>query len=211
MRLAFAPTTVTVRNVTAGHRDQDGRLTLTHVGDVTVTLHPMSRDELADWEWITDDLNIGVDQTTHRLAMRGWTVRHARAGVVGLLFQGAGTRVHVEWYDPTSGEFLSSGSVTRHVRHGAAAIVNARQQAGHGLPTDTPPAPVRRPEPAHADNYEGLHVRYRGSLEELHGDTFNAERCACGCGLYELWEIGARGPIARHVRGSSLAPARAAA
>ncbi|MGY1548315.1 hypothetical protein [Streptomyces sp. MN6] len=210
MRLAFAPSTVTVRNVTAGHRDRTSRITLTHVGDVTVTLHPMTRDELAEWEWATDTLNIGVDERTHRLAMRGWTVRHAQAGVVGLLFQGAGTRVHVEWYDPTEGDFFSAGHVASRVRHGAAAIVDARQRAGHCLPADTVPAPVR-PEPARADDYERLRVRYHGSIEELRGQTFNAERCACGCGLHELWEIGGHAALARHVRGSSLAPWRLAA
>ncbi|MGN7135544.1 hypothetical protein [Streptomyces pseudogriseolus] len=209
MRLAFAASTVTVRNVAPGHRDATGRITLTDVGDVTVTLHPMTRAELADWEWATDTLNIGIDEHAHRLAMRGWTVRHAQAGVVGLLFQGAGTRVHVEWFDPTEGDFLSAGHVVAHVRHGAAAIVHARQHAGHGLPAD--PAPARVPAPARTDDYEGLRVRYHGSIEELHGETFNAERCACGCGLHELWEIGAHAPLARHVRGSSLAPWRLAA
>ncbi|MFJ8606315.1 hypothetical protein ACIRH0_03875 [Streptomyces sp. NPDC093675] len=74
-----------------------------------MTLEGITRTELAEWERATDDLNIGVAEDIHRLAMNGWNVVHGQTGVIGLLFQGAGTLVHIEWYDPANRESFSVG------------------------------------------------------------------------------------------------------
>lgn len=200
---------VTVRNVTEGRRNDAGEMTITHLGEVTVSLQAMSRAELAEWEWATDALNIGMDEEIHRMAMEGWKVLHPEAGVIGLLFQGAGTRVHVEWYDPATGDFLAAGWAATP-RHGAALIVNARQAAGHGVPVDVTPEPYRAPEPTrpawYADHTE---VIYHGSLHQLHGDTYRLEACECfECDGYQLYTCGeVWNVVAHHVRHTSVTAA----
>ncbi|WP_413808154.1 hypothetical protein [Streptomyces sp. OE57] len=200
---ATAAHTFTIRNVTEGHRNAAGEMTLTHLGDVTVTLQGMTRAEIAEWEWATDALNIGLEEEIHRLTVNGWKVIHPEAGVIGLLFQGAGTRVHVEWYDPAAGDFLSAGYAAK-LRHGAARVVDARQAAGHGVPVDVVPEPVKAPaRPVWLA--EGTKVRYHGSVEELRGGTFRVEECECfECDGYQLYALDVWFVVARHVRPGSV-------
>lgn len=206
--MAVKPITVTVPNVTAGQRDASGALTIRSLGDVTVTLQGMTRAELQEWEWATDALALdGVDEATHRLAMNGWKVLHG-GEVVGLLFQGAGTRVHVEVYDPASGDFLAAGWAAK-LRHGAALIVDARQASGHGLAVDAVPAPYRAPEPSrpawYADHTE---VLYHGSLDQLRGKVLRLEECECyECDGYQLYACDRWNVVAQHVRHTSVTAA----
>lgn len=199
--------TVTVRNTTTGHRDATGEMVLTHLGDVTVTLEGMTRAELADWEWATDELNTrGIDEDVFRLTVEGWKVVHPVAGVVGLLFQGAGSRVHVDWYDPANDDFFAAGWAAK-LRHGAAQVVHARQRAGHGVPVDVAQEPVKAPAAAcPVWLEEGTLVRYHGSIEQLHGQEFRVYECArfdeCDhwdCDGYALVPVGDWRPVAVHV------------
>ncbi|MFJ1733269.1 hypothetical protein [Streptomyces sp. NPDC088254] len=166
----------------------------------------MTRAEVAEWEWATDALNTrGIDEDAFRLTVNGWKVVH-QGDVVGVLFQGAGTRVHVEWYDPANADFFSA-AWTRNLRHGAAQVVHARQQAGHGVPVDVAPEPVKAPQPVRPVWLEeGTQVRYHGSIEQLHGQEFRVHECArfddCqhwDCNGYALVPIGDWRPIALHV------------
>lgn len=197
--------TVTVPNVTEGRRDASGNLTIHALGDITLTLQGMTRDELQEWEWATDALALpGVDEATHRLAMNGWKVVHG-GQVVGLLFQGAGTRVHVEVYDQAAGDYLPAGWVAK-LRHGAAAVVYARQAAGQALPVDPVPAPVRTPEPARPAWYaDGTEVVYHGSLDRLRGTVLRLEECECyECDGYQLYACEPWNVVAHHVRQTSV-------
>lgn len=207
--MAVKPITITVHDVTVGQRDAAGALTVRSLGDVTVTLQGMTRAELAEWEWATDALALdGVDEATHRLAMNGWKVLHA-GEVVGLLFQGAGTRVHAEVYDPAAGDFLSAGWAAK-LRHGAALVVNARQAAGHGLPADVVPAPYRAPEPARPAYYaDQTEVLYHGSLDQLRGKVLRLEACECwDCDGYQLYVCEVSNVVARHVCHTSVTAAQ---
>ncbi|MBP5926718.1 hypothetical protein F3K32_42695 [Streptomyces sp. LBUM 1483] len=194
----------TTRNVTAGERSAAGDMVLRHLGDVTLTLEGMTRAEVTEWEWATDALNTrGLAEDVYRLTVNGWRVVHPEAGVVGLLFQGAGTRVHVEWYDAVNGDFFSAGWV-RNLRHGAAAIVNARQHVGQGLPVDVEPEPYQAPEPVRPVWLsDGTQVRYHGSLAQLSGGTYWVMECDwCDCERYQLMGPTTRGgwaPVALHV------------
>ncbi|MFD0509421.1 hypothetical protein ACFQ0G_53945 [Streptomyces chiangmaiensis] len=139
--------TFTTRNVTVGERNTAGEMVLRHLGDVTLTLEGMTRAEVADWADITDALNTrGINEEAFRLSVNGWKVIHPETGVVGLLFQGYGSRVHVEWYDVVNDDYFSAGW-TLNLRHGAAQIVNARQHAGQGIPVDVQPEPVKASVP----------------------------------------------------------------
>ncbi|MFI5814934.1 hypothetical protein ACIA7S_28745 [Streptomyces sp. NPDC051643] len=198
--------TFTTRNVTAGQRNDTGEMVLHTVGHVTTELVGMLPPELAEWEWATDALNTrGWDEELFRLTIRGWKVVHPEAGVVGLLFQGAGTRVHVEWYDPANEDFFSAGW-SANLRHGTAQAVFARQTAGHGLPADVEPEPYKAPKPVHPVWLEnGTVVRYHGSLAQLSGGTFRVEscyrteECDLDCDGYALYRIGEWWPCAIHV------------
>ncbi len=205
---AIREITLTVRNITEGRRTA-GLLAIYHLGDVTVTLQGMSRAELAEWEWLTDDLALqGVDLDTHRLAMNGCKVL-CRGELVGLLFQGAGTLVHAEVYIPTADDFLTAGR-SRKLRHGAAALIHARLAAGHALPVDPEPTPYRAPEPArpawYADHTE---VLYHGSLDQLRGNVLRLEECECwDCDGYQLYaHDDRRAVVAHHVRHTSVTAA----
>jgi hypothetical protein len=206
---ATATHSLTVRNVAEGTRSAAGELTITSLGDVTVTLQGMSRAEIAEWEWATDALNIGVAEDIHRMAVNGWKVLHPEAGVIGLLFQGAGTRVHAEWYDRDAEDFLSAGWSAK-LRHGAAQIVYARQTAGQGVPVDVIPEPYKAPEPSrpawYADHTE---VLYHGSLHQLHGGTYRLEECECfDCDGYQLYASDVWNVVAQHVRHTSVTAAQ---
>jgi hypothetical protein len=197
--------TFTTRNVTAGERNEAGEMVIRHLGDVTVTLEGMLPPELSEWEWASAALNTrGWDEEQFLLTMRGWRVVHPEAGVVGVLLQGYGTRVHVEWYDAVNEDYFSAGWV-RNLRHGAAAIVNARQHTGQGLPVDVEPepyvapaAPVRLPA--------GTRVRYHGTFAMTFSDLgiseFQVFGCDCDewrCSGYELHVAGLYEPVAQHV------------
>ncbi|MEE1838177.1 hypothetical protein [Streptomyces sp. SP17KL33] len=198
----------TTRNVTAGERSAAGDMVLRHLGDVTLTLEGMTRAEVAEWEWATDALNTrGLDEDTYRLTVKGWRVVHPEAGVVGLLFQGAGSRVHVEWYDAVNGDFFSAGWV-RNLRHGAAAIVNARQHVGQGLPVDVEPEPYKAPKPVRPVRLkDDTLVRYHGSIEQYSGGIFRVFECSIfdecknwdTCEGYALLPVGSWRPCAVHV------------
>lgn len=203
--------TFTTRNVTAGERNTAGQMVLRHLGDVTVTLEGITRAEVADWADITDALNTrGIDQDTFRLTVNGWKVLHG-GDVVGLLFQGAGSRVHVEWYDPTNNDFFHA-AWTRSLRHGAAQIVNARQHAGHGLPVDAQPEPAKTPATSGtAWLRNGTPVRYHGTFAMAFSDLgitdFRVYACDdgdCPCDGYELHTSGLYEPVAVHVRLGSV-------
>ena len=200
--------TFTTRNVTAGQGNTTGDMVLRTVGDVTVTLEPMTRSEVAEWEYIADGLNTrGWDEKQFRLTVRGWKVIHG-GQVVGILLQGAGTRVHVEWYDAINGDFFPA-AWTRNLRHGAAAIINARQRAGQGLPADAQPEPVKAPQPVRPTVLrDGTQVDYHGSLEHLRGARFWVMECECfECDRYQLMEATSRGgwvTAALHVRPASV-------
>jgi hypothetical protein len=193
----------TTRNVTAGERNEAGEMVLRHLGDVTVSLEGMTRAEVADWADLTDALNTrGFDEETFRLTVNGWKVVHPEVGVVGLLFQGVGTRVHVEWFDAANEDYFSAGWVA-NLRHGAAAVVNARQHAGQGLPVDVVPEPAPHKAPA-APVWlrNGTPVRYHGSLEELCGREFRVFACDygdCECDGYELRWLNHYDTVAVHV------------
>lgn len=204
--------TFTTRNVTAGERNDAGDMVLRHLGDVTVTLEGMTRTEVAEWEWATDALNTrGISEDIFRLTVNGFKVIHPEAGVVGVLLQGAGTRVHVEWYDQVNGDFFSA-AWTRNLRHGAAQIVFARQHAGQGLTVDAQPEPIKAPAPATPVWLEnGTVVRYHGSLQQLSGGVFRIEECyradECDnwdCQGYALYRIGVWRPCALHVGPGSV-------
>ena len=197
----------TTRNVTVGERNAAGVMVLRHLGDVTLTLEGMLPNELADWAWASAGLNTrGWNEKQFLLTVRGWKVVHPEAGVVGVLLQGAGTRVHVEWYDAVNNDFFFA-AWTRNLRHGAAQIVNARQHAGQGLPVDVEPEPYKAPEPVRPVWLEnGTHVRYHGSLDQVSGGTFRIEECyrtdECDnwdCQGYALYQVGAWRPCAVHV------------
>lgn len=203
--------TFTTRNVTAGERNAAGDMVLRHLGNVTLTLQSMTRAEVAEWEWATDALNTrGIDEDIFRLTVNGWTVIHPEAGVVGVLLQGAGSRVHVEWYDPANDDYFPA-AWTRNLRHGVAQIVNARQHAGHGLLVDVEPEPYTAPEPVYPVWLKnGTTVRYHGSISELSGETFRVEfcyrteECDLDCDGYALYRIGAWRPCAVHVGPGSV-------
>lgn len=203
--------TFTTRNVTAGERTAAGEMVLRHLGNVTLTLEGMTRAELADWTDITDALNTrGIDEDHFRLAVNGWKVIHPQAGVVGLLFQGAGTPVHVEWYDAVNDDYFSAGWTSglgaSGLRHGAAAIVHARQHAGQGLPVDVEPEPVKEPAvqgPVWLK--EGTPVRYHGTFAMTFSDLgitdLRVYWCGegdCDCDMYEL-RMGRYETVALHV------------
>lgn len=199
--------TFTTRNITAGERNTAGEMVLRHLGDVTLTLEGMTRAEVADWADITDALNTrGVDEETFRLTVNGWKVTHAEAGIVGLLFQGVGSRVHVEWYDAANDDFFSAGW-TRNLRHGAAQIVNARQHADQGLAVDAQPEPIKAPAPVRPVWLkDGTLVRYHGSLEQFASGIFRVYECEmfaeCNhwdCKGYALLPAGSWRPCAVHV------------
>ncbi|MCX4911843.1 hypothetical protein [Streptomyces sp. NBC_00878] len=202
--------TFTVRNVTAGQRNDAGEMVLRQIGDITLTLEGMTRTEIAEWQWATDALNTrGIDEEMFRLTVNGWKVVHETAGVVGVMLQGAGTRVHVEWYDAVNGDFFSA-AWTRNLRHGAAQIVNARQHAGQGLPVDFVPEPVKAPETVPAVHPVWLEndtlVRYHGSIQQLSGGIFRVYECAVmdqcdhwDCNGYALLPVGSWKPCAVHV------------
>jgi hypothetical protein len=201
----------TTRNVVAGTRNDAGEMVLRTLGDVTLALEGMLPNELADWEWAAATLNTrGWNEEQFLLTVRGWKVVHPEAGVVGVLLQGAGTRVHVEWYDSVNGDFFSAGWV-RNLRHGAAAIVNARQHVGQGVPVDVEPEPYQAPVsvvPVWLDR--GTVVRYHGSLDQLVDGTFRIEECyrveACDldCDGYALYRVGEYWPCALHVHPSHV-------
>jgi hypothetical protein len=218
--------TFTTRNVTAGQRNDAGEMVLRTLGDVTLTLQGMTRTEIAEWEWATDALNTrGISEDLFRLTVNGYKVVHPEAGVVGLLFQGAGTRVHVEWYDPANNDFFSA-AWTRNLRHGAAQIINARQHAGHGLPADVRPEPYQAPA-AQSPVWlkEGTRVRYTGTFATTFSDLGISEFLVYGCdcddlgcrGRYELnirlWDAPNYGPVtdvvAQHVHPDHVTPVAA--
>ncbi|NUR01328.1 MAG: hypothetical protein HOY79_33830 [Streptomyces sp.] len=196
----------TTRNVTAGERNEAGVMVLRTVGDVTVTLEGMLPAELGDWEWAAAGLNTrGWNEAQFLLTVRGWKVMHG-GEVVGVLLQGAGTRVHVEWYDAVNGDFFSA-AWTGNLRQGAAQVVNARQTAGQGLPVDVEPEPVKAPESVRPVWLEDRTVvRYHGSLEQISGGIFRVHECAkfdeCDrwdCEGYALVPIDGYRPCALHV------------
>ncbi|MER5642837.1 hypothetical protein ABT095_38615 [Kitasatospora sp. NPDC002227] len=191
----MAANTLTVRGLTASQRDEAGHLTITSLGDITVSLQGMPAAELAEWQWLTNTLNPGLDEETHRLTVTGWKVTHPAAGTIGLLFQGYGTRFHIEWFNPEIDDFCSAGQQAR-LRHGVAQILNARQHHGHPVPVDPQPE-AAEPAPAEAPPTRlpgGTLIRYSGSLQDLHGETFLAYACDggdedfCDCGKYELYD-----------------------
>lgn len=199
--------TFTTRNVTAGQRNATGEMVLRHLGDITLTLEGMTRTEVADWADITDALNTrGINEETFRLTVNGWKVVHPEAGTVGLLFQGYGTRVHVEWFDAMNEDSFSAGWV-RNLRHGVAAVINARQHAGQGLPGDVQPKPIKAAAPVRPVWLEdGTLVRYHGSLVQLAGGIFHVYECSLfnecvhwGCEGYALLPVGSWRPCAVHV------------
>jgi hypothetical protein len=198
--------TLTTRNVLAGERNTEGEMVLHAIGDVTVTLEGMLPAELADWHWAAAALNTrGWDEAQFLLTVRGWKVLHD-GETVGILLQGAGTRVHVEWYDKVNGDFFSA-AWTRNLRQGAAQIVFARLQAGQGLTSDVEPEPYRAPEQARPVWLEnGTQVRYHGSIAQLSGETFRVYECArfdeCDhwdCNGYALIPVASWRPVAVHV------------
>lgn len=210
--------TFTTRNVTATERNTADNLVLRHLGDVTVTLKGMTRDEVAEWEWASDALNTrGWDEKQFRLTVNGWKVLHD-GQVIGMLLQGAGTRVHTEWYDTVNSDFFTA-AWTRNLRHGAAAIVNARQHAGQGLPADVQPEPIQAPQPVRPVWLEdGTLVRYHGSLAQLAGETFRVRECCrfdeCDnwdCQGYALVPAGGWRPVALHVGLGSVTAVKSAA
>lgn len=199
--------TFTTRNVIAGQRNTAGQMVLRTLGDVTLTLQGMTRTEVADWADITDALNTrGIDDETFRLTVNGWKVVHPEAGVVGLLFQGAGTRVHVEWYDVVNDDFFSA-AWTRNLRHGAAQIVNTRQRADQGLPADVQTEPYKASAaPSSKRLRNGTPVRYHGTYSMVFSDLgvgdFRVHGCDCdelACRGYALHTSGLYEPVAVHV------------
>lgn len=200
--------TFTTRNVTAGQRNDAGQMVLRVIGDVTLTLEGMLPNQLADWEWASAGLNTrGWNEEQFLLTVRGWKVIHPQAGVVGVLLQGAGTRVHVEWYDAVNGDFFSAAKV-RNLRQGAAQIVFARQHARQGLPVDATPEPIAAPKESARPVWleAGTVVRYHGSIQQLHGKTFRVDECArfdeCehwDCNGYALIPVHGWRPSAIHV------------
>lgn len=198
--------TLTTRNVLAGERNTEGEMVLRNLGDVTVTLEGMLPAELADWEWAAAALNTrGWDEAQFLLTVRGWKVLHG-GETVGVLLQGAGTRVHVEWYDAVNNDFFSA-AWTRNLRQGAAQIVFARLQAGQGLAVDVKPEPVKAPQPVNPVWLDGgTQVRYHGSIEQLTGGIFRVYECArydeCDhwdCNGYALIPVDYWRPVAVHV------------
>lgn len=199
--------TFTTRNVTAGERNTAGKMVLHHLGDITLTLEGMTRTEVANWVDITDALNTrGIDEETFRLTVTGWKVVHPEAGTVGLLFQGYGSRVHVEWFDAVNEDFFSAGWV-RNLRHGVAAVINARQHVGQGLSADVQPKPIKtatlvRPVPLE----DGTLVRYHGSLVQFIDGIFRVHECSIfdecehsDCEGYALLPVDSWQPCAVHV------------
>ncbi len=198
--------TLTTRNVLAGERNTQGEMVLRTIGDVTVTLEGMLPTELADWEWAAAALNTrGWNEDQFLLTVRGWKVQH-NGQTVGILLQGAGTRVHVEWYDTVNNDFFSA-AWTRNLRQGAAQIVFARLQAGQGLTADATPEPIQAPAPvAPVWLEQGTVVRYHGSIPQLTEGTFRVYECArfdeCDhwdCNGYALIPVDFWRPVAVHV------------
>lgn len=198
--------TLTTRNVLTGERNTQGEMVLRTIGDVTVTLEGMLPTELADWEWAAAALNTrGWNEAQFLLTVRGWKVLHD-GETVGVLLQGAGTRVHVEWYDAVNGDFFSA-AWTRNLRQGAAQIVFARLQAGQALTADIQPEPIPAPSlvvPVWLE--QGTAVRYHGSIPQLSEGIFRVYECArydeCdrwGCNGYALIPVDYWRPVAVHV------------
>ena len=206
------PTTFTIRDVTTGERNAAGETVLRRLGNVTVTLEGMTRAKVDEWKSAAAALNTrGIDEDLFHLTVNGWEVRHAETGVVGVLLQsGMEPPLHVEWYDTAKADFYYAGQVSR-LSHGAAAIINARQHAGQGLPVDVEPEPAKPQAPARPVRLEdGTPVRYHGSLKELSGGTFRVYECMefaeCDryCDGYALFPVDAWGPVAAHVRLGSV-------
>lgn len=201
--------TFTTRNVIAAERDAAGETVLRSLGDVTLTLKAMTRDEIADWADITDALNTrAIDEETFRRSVEGWKVTHPEAGTVGIVFQGRGSRVHVEWYDAVNDDFFSAGW-TRNLRHAVARIVNARLRAGQGLSVDAQPELIRRavsPKWLAGGTRVGYHGKFAALLNERCFSGFRVYPCDCDdwCGRYELWAFGALEPVAQHVGHDSV-------
>jgi hypothetical protein len=203
--------------VTAGTRNAAGEMVLRTLGDVTVTLQGLTRAELTEWEWATDALNTrGWDEKQFRWTVEGWKVLHG-GKVVGMLFRGAGTKIHVEWYDEVNEDFFSAAWVSR-LAHGTAAIINARQHAGQGLPVDVKPEPVKAPAPAEPVrpvwHRDGTQVTYHGSLEQFVGGRFMVMECECyECDRYQLMQVTTTGGwvcVAVHVGLGSVTPVESA-
>jgi hypothetical protein len=117
--------TMTFRDLTAVRVDESGERVLVCHDPVTVMVEEMSRAELVEWEPMVDALNPGLPVDVNRHTVRGFTVRHATAKVVGVLLQDMAHRVRVEWYDPQREDFFYHGQA-RRVRHGEASILQAR-------------------------------------------------------------------------------------
>jgi hypothetical protein len=164
--------------------------------------------QLADWEWATDALNTrGIDEEAFRLSVRGWQVVHPTAGVVGVMFQGYGSRVHVEWYDAENDDFFAAGW-SANLRNGTAQVVFARQTAGQGLPADVKPEPYVAPAAPATPAWlpAGTRVRYHGTFATTFSDLgiseFKVYGCDCNelsCRGYELHVAGLYEPVALHV------------
>lgn len=202
---------MTVRNLRVVREAGADRLDVEEAGEVTVTVAEMPRAELMDgWSWMFDNFNPGVHPDINRLAMRGFTVHHDTAAVLGIMIQNVGNRLHVEWFDPGQGDFLYAGQAQRP-RHGVAYILDARQRHGHSVPAD--PVPISVPAPAPlapvllAPLHPGTVARYQGSLAALRGELVRAYFCDCeedNCDGYQLEPLRRDQQGAVHVRRSSL-------
>lgn len=192
-----------------------GDLSVFPGGEVTVTVDGMLPVELAEWTWMFETFNPGLPADLTRLTVRGWTVRHAAAGEVGVLLQNLAGRIHVEWYDAQLRDHCYVGQAAQW-RHGVGYMVQARQRSAQPLPLDPVPEAVPAPAPAVplSPLRAGSLVRYHGSKTDLHGGLALAFWCDCDedCDGYRLEPSTLGGPLSMclvHVRRSSLSPVAA--
>jgi hypothetical protein len=205
---------VTVPACTSACDRETGRVSVFPGGEVTVTVEAMSPVQVADWAWMFEVCDPGLPEDVNRRSVRGWTVRHPAAGVLGVLLQNLAGRFHVEWFDAGLQDYRYGGQAARW-RHAVAYIVQARQQSAQPVPVDPAPAPAAVPVPAAPLRplRRGALVRYRGSLKALHGEFALAFACDCEedlCDGYRLEPPTVGGALSMclvHVHRSSLVEA----
>ncbi|MEV8544367.1 hypothetical protein [Streptomyces sp. NPDC051572] len=166
--------------------------------ETTAVLHPMSTDQIGDWDFVTEGLR-GVGQ------VRGFTVSHPETGELGVILQ-KGRDCHAECKLTSVDEYLYAGS-GRTLRYTLAHILRARGAAGLPVPVGPEPIPAPPvPQEQRAVVTDGSEVYYTGSLTPLRGHRLIAEWCMCaddrgGWDLYAPHDD----HVARHVRTKSLA------
>lgn len=103
--------------------------------DTTVLLVPMTVAQVREWKWVGDAWD-GTEP------VKGYEVRDITGALLGAILPlgHMATSHHVEWYDPTAGEFFSAGQTPNAIlRQGAAYVL--QQYTRHVGPAASGEAP----------------------------------------------------------------------